>query len=56
MTPYAENILESALDLQEYERKQIAMALIASTLTPMSAEDAFKTKQQIEMGGYHESE
>ena len=56
MTPYAENILESALDLQEYERKQIAMALIASTLTPMAAEAAFKANQQIEMGGYHESE
>ena len=36
------DLIAQALQLQEYERKEIALALIASTLNPMSAVDALE--------------
>jgi hypothetical protein len=41
-------LIDAALDLPEYQRKQIAMALIASTLTDASATEAFNTLQFVD--------
>jgi len=46
-----QTIIRAALDLPEYERKQVAMMLIASTLTEMAAEEtsdwAFEAQANI---------
>jgi len=42
-----ESIILDALNLDEYERKQIATVLIASTLTPMAIGEAVAICKQI---------
>ena len=51
MRAYPREILHAALQLQEYERKQIAMALLASMLTPMAVDEVIEIHHLEEENG-----
>ena len=51
MSKMDEDLLKKLLELDEWERKQIAMFLIGSTLNPDPQKDVLKLLKKLEMAG-----